>query len=249
MRSDRPPYPIVAIEHLELRFAPRRWDFAEERRADIDAHFAALQRERPSLWNGQVLMLSDYEVVGTTLRGSCLQTDFASFMAWRDWGYPDPTMRNCFAHAALTAADGAFLLGEMGPHTANPGSIYFPGGTPDPSDLNDGRVDLEANLRRELTEETGLTAADVQLEPGWVAVLAGQRVALNKILHSAEPAAALRARIMRHIASDRHPELADIHILRGVADLDDRIPDFVQAFLMRAWEEGSEVSRCSRPTS
>jgi hypothetical protein len=54
---------------------------------------------------------------------------------------------------------------------------------------------------------------------------------------------------MRHIASDRHPELADIHILRGVADLDDRIPDFVQAFLMRAWEEGSEVSRCSRPTS
>ena len=38
---------IVPVERLELSFASRPWPFASERRADIDAHFADLQRANP----------------------------------------------------------------------------------------------------------------------------------------------------------------------------------------------------------
>src|SRR5437764_2282927 len=148
------PVPIVPIDHADLQFAPRPWRFAVERRGEIDAYFAKLQRDKPHMWNGRVLILHEFVITGATLRGAYLETDFASFIAWRDWGWPDPAMRNCFGQGALRAADGAFLLGVMADHTANAGRIYFPSGTPDPDDIVGASVDLDGSLRRELVEET-----------------------------------------------------------------------------------------------
>lgn len=240
-------HPILEIERLDLRFAPRPWAFAEERRREIDAHFAALQRARPALWNGRVLLQHRHEIAGGVLRGDYLETDFASFIAWRDWGAPDRSVTNCFALGAVLSADGAFLLGEMGAHTANAGRVYFPGGTPDPSDVVEGRVDLEGSVRRELLEETGLAEADFRADPTWFAVLAGPRIALIKVLRAAETAAALRARVLRHIAADPEAELAGVRLVRSLADLDPQMPSFVQAFLMHFWSRPARPGAGLRP--
>ena len=121
---------VVRIERLELAFAPRPWAFAENRRAEIMQHFDALRREKPALWNGRVLLLQDHAVAAGVFRGDYFETDYASFVAWRDWGFPDASVRNCFSLGALRAADGSFLLGVMGSQTLNAGKVYFPAGTP-----------------------------------------------------------------------------------------------------------------------
>jgi 8-oxo-dGTP pyrophosphatase MutT (NUDIX family) len=226
---------VVPLDSLDLQFAPRPWRFAEERRADVEAHFVSLKREKPDLWNGRVMMLHDWTLSDGTLKGAFLETDFASMLAWRDWGAPDDTVRNCFAQGALRSADGAFLLGVMGAHTANAGRIYFPSGTPDPDDVAGGRVDLAGSVMRELAEETGLSAADVAPDAGWHAVLAGMRIALMKTLRSAEPAEALRGRILANLARQETPELADIRVVRGPADLDPMMPSFIAAYLSEMW--------------
>jgi len=227
--------PIVRIEHADLQFVPRPWQFAIQRRSEIDAYFATLQRDKPHMWNGQVLILYEAAIEGTTLRGAYLETDFASFIAWRDWGWPDPTMRNCFGQGALRAADGAFVLGVMSSHTANAGMIYFPSGTPDRNDVVGTSVDLAGSVLRELEEETGLTAADVTAEPNWYAALAGPRLAMLKVLHANLPAVELRARILAHMAAETRPELADVRIARGPADIDPMMPGFIPAFLTHMW--------------
>jgi 8-oxo-dGTP pyrophosphatase MutT (NUDIX family) len=227
---------VVALERVELRFAPRSWAFAEQKRAEIDAHFEALKRDKPDLWNGRVMMLHDWRLADSSLTGSFLETDFASMLAWRDWDAPDRTVRNCFAQAALRAADGAFVLGVMGAHTANAGRIYFPSGTPDPDDIDGEHVDLVGSVMRELAEETGLSAKDVTADAGWHAVLAGMRIALMKTLRSTEPAGALRQRILANLARQAKPELADIRIVRGPADLDPMMPTFIAAYLSEMWK-------------
>src|SRR5438046_4528463 len=80
---------VVRIERLDLAFAPRVWPFARSRRAEIDANFARRKAERPALWNGEVLVLYEHTVEGAVFRGSYLKTDYASFISWIDWGFPE----------------------------------------------------------------------------------------------------------------------------------------------------------------
>ena len=108
------------------------------------------------MFDGKVLVLHRGAFEGDAFHGAYLQTRYSRFIAWRDFGFPDRTMRNCFAMAALRAADGAFLLGVMGPHTANAGKGYFPAGTPDTADIVARRSISAGSVARELGEETGL---------------------------------------------------------------------------------------------
>lgn len=225
---------IRRIETLQLRFVPRPWDFAQERREDIDSYFEALKQRTP-LWNGRVLLMFEHAVEDTTLRGAYLETDFASFIAWRDWGFPDKTMRNCFAPAMLQGSDGGYVLGVMGEQTANAGQIYFPCGTPDPDDIRDGQVDLDGSARRELLEETGISADELNVDPGWYAVFAGPRIAMMKPMRARYSAEALRERIRKHIAQESEPELADICIVRSPADITSAMPLFVRLFIESNW--------------
>lgn len=222
---------ISHIDRLDLSFAPKPWDFALERRDEIDAFFAALRRDKPSIWNGRVLMLHHHAIKDGVLHGEYLETDYASFAAWRQWDRPAAKVHDCFSAAAILAADGAFLLGVMGPHTFNGGKIYFPCGTPDPKDIVGDKVDLELSVRRELHEETGLSVAEFASEPGWTMITDGPLIAQIKVLRSGEDSVALRKRVLLHLASEQQPELADVRIIRKHKDLDPAMPRFVTAFL------------------
>ena len=229
---------VVHIDRLELSFVPKPWAFANERRADIDVFFEAMRKEKPALWNGRVLLMHHQVLTAGVLRGEYLETDYASFAAWRHWGRPPAGVRDCFGAAAVVAEDGAVLLGVMGPGTFNAGLIYFPCGTPDPDDIVDGKVDLDLSVRRELKEETGLDVSEFEAEPGWTMIVDGPLIAQIKVLRSNKSAAVLRGQVLAHLASERHPELADIRIVRGPADFDPAMPRFVTAFLTSRFAGG-----------
>jgi 8-oxo-dGTP pyrophosphatase MutT (NUDIX family) len=231
---------IVALSRVDARLDQRLWPWASDHRAVIDAHWRKLTAGKPDLYNGRVLMLRHKRIAAGILTARYFETDYASFIAWRDLGHPDPSVGNGFAMAALRSADGAWLLGIMGEHTANAGRIYFPAGTPDPGDLTAaGEVDLAGSVRRELAEETGLTESDVTFAESWTAVIDEPRTALMRETRSALAADALQARIHTWLARQRRPELAAMHVVRSPRDLDQaRMPSFTLAFLCHKFEHG-----------
>ena len=222
---------IHRVNALDLPVEAWAWPFAQERRKEISAHFVAKQRERPAIWNGRVLLGRNPVFAGDRFSASYFETDFASFLAWRDWGFPDPAVFNGFGMGALCCADGAFVLGEMGQHTSNAGRIYFPSGTPDLDDIRDGAVDIPGSVARELEEETGLAPSDYSGDAHWHCVYTGTAVAMIRILRVDMPGEALRGRIEGNLVLQRQPELSAIHLVRGTRDLNSAMPRFVTAFI------------------
>lgn len=228
---------VSRVGRLDLRFDPGPWRFADQRRADIDAHFAAAQRAKPGLWNGRVLLMRDYQIGADVLTGSLFEVDYAAFHAWIAWGRPPAGAIDCFGCAAVRASDGAFLLARMASHTANAGRVYFPCGTPDPSDVQGGKVDFDHSVRRELREETGLDLAGFEPEAGWVIVEETARLVACKAANAADTGEVLRRKVERHLAKEADSELATICLVAGPADLVPAMPDYVTAFLRYVWSD------------
>jgi hypothetical protein len=228
---------IHRVTRLDLKFQPWSWPFAEARRADIDAHFAVMQREKPQIWNGRILLARNPDFAADRLSAYYFEADFASFLAWRDWGFPDTSVFNGFGMGALHCADGAFILGEMGQHTSNAGRIYFPSGTPDLDDIRGDAVDMSGSVAREVLEETGLASADYRAGAHWDCVVSGAAIAMIRILDVDATGEALRARIEANLARQTQPELCAVHLVRARRDLTAAMPRFVTAFVEKHFEK------------
>lgn len=227
---------IIPIRDVEARRVDFVWPFMHERADEIAAHWQALKAEKPAMFNGQVLLQCRGEINDDRFSADYFELDFASFIAWHRWGYPQQgaaRIRNGFAMGALRSRDGAFVMGVMADHTVNAGRIYFAAGTPDPSDvLADGTVDLAGSVMRELEEETGLLASEVSVGDGWRIILSGERVVFMRDLVIDLSGEQARALIRDRLSRQSEPELADIALARSAADIDEaRMPLFMQVFL------------------
>jgi 8-oxo-dGTP pyrophosphatase MutT (NUDIX family) len=224
---------IIPLESIVARFEPITWDFAEQQRSEIDVHWQKLLIEKPTMFNGTVLIQHRFTIENGIYHAAYTPVDYASFTAWIRFGRPGLPRRNGFAMGALRSADGAFLLGVMGAHTFNAGQIYFPAGTPDMSDVTDaGIVDLATSVTRELMEETGIRPDEIDIGSGWTMVLDDYRCAFMKPVTLHQNAVTARRLILERFATETDQELADIAIVRSIHDIDEaKTPDFAKTYM------------------
>jgi 8-oxo-dGTP pyrophosphatase MutT (NUDIX family) len=243
--SDLADIIVTPVSSLEARRLDEDWPWAAENRRLIKSYWAQLTAAKPALYNGRVLVRRRQSLSEGCLALDYVETDYASFIAHRDHGFPDRNTGNSFSMAALRSSDGAYILGRMADHTANAGKVYFPAGTPDPDDvLPDGTVDLAGSVLRELEEETGLKPDEVAVSAGWIVVFAGGRTAMMRELRAPVAAEALRRKILGFLACEARPELSDICVVRSIEDINpEAMPPFMQAFLRFALAQPISGSR------
>lgn len=235
---------IVALRRVEARIEPYDWRFVTERSGEIAEHWRKLSAGKPAMFNGRVLLQHRAAIRDGVFHAGYFATDYAALLAWRDFGTPQSAIRNGFGMAALRAADGAFLLGRMGEHTANAGKVYFAAGTPDEEDVRpDGSLDLAGSVTRELCEETGLSLDEIVVEESWDAVIVPGRVAFMRPVRIDLPAEAARALMLERIAVQPEPELSDMVIVRNLADCAAYdMPPFMTSYLVHMFGQATGES-------
>jgi len=222
---------VVPITGLDLRLSDRRWEFAHDRRSEIMSYWDHLIAERPTLWNGAVLLCREAEVRGDTFSARFVETDYASFVAWRDWDRPDPGVWSCFGVPVVFSSDGGLLIGVMGQWTLNAGKAYPPSGSLEPRDVKaDGQVDLLGSMAIELREETGL---DLGLADAgdMAAVFDGGRIAVARRHTFPKPFAELEAHFQRHNETDPERELDRIEAVWDSSQTDSRMPLYAKEII------------------
>lgn len=214
----------MPIKSLDLQLRPGNWAFANSERLKIQEHWRKLADQNPKIWNGDVLICTEVEFTDGLLKGNFLKTDYASFVAWRDWDWPDRTVRNLFGSAAVLSADRAVLYGRMASHTLNAGKVYPPGGSLEMMDVTtDDRVDVMGSIIRELEEETGLRAGDAE-KGELLAIFDDHRLSVAQVFRFAEHAEALATRIRNYLRTSHEDELSDVEIVTATSKLTSTMP-------------------------
>lgn len=217
MRFDLPEGQVVPVTTIDVRMDPAPHPFEVENRAAIDANWALEQAANPALFDGTMALLSEIAYAAGRLTGRCHAVRYATLLLWRK--HRPPSAHHAFAHAVLTASDGALVAVRMGPHTANAGKVYFAAGSFEEEDFRDGRVDVDLNMIREVGEETGLDLTKAERDPHHHMASANRTSVIFRRYRLSVPAADLAARIDAYIASEAEPELAGAVVIRSPQDL------------------------------
>ena len=207
---------------VSLSVAAGDWGYARRQATGIDTHWASRSRESPAMFNGVIHLMREVVHEQNAFLGVFLQTDFKSYLHWREHGFPEAGVRDGFGSALIRSAEGHVILDRQRAGNLNSGLAYLPGGFIDPRDVTaDGSIDIDGSILRELAEETGLLPAELDMQPGYILIVHGPLVSMVRELRSRLDAAALRERILAHIAADPHAELSDAVIVRTPADIAD----------------------------
>lgn len=227
------------IDTIDAAMEPFDWELPRTHAREIEAYWQKTAEGKTHFFNGTVLIQHRGMVEGRVFRAAYAPVEYKHFLGFLKLELPSPGIRNGFGMAALRSRDGAFLLGQMGPGTANAGMIYFAAGTPDLGDVRDGRVDIAGSVIREMCEETGLTEADVTIGQGWTCLMLERRVAFMRPVTIDLPADDARALMLDRMRRLKEEELSDIVIIRpGDSTRDARMPPFMQAYLEREFARG-----------
>ncbi len=221
---------VLAAASARIVLVPEPHPYEHENAAAIEANWQAEQARNPALFDGRTVLFSHVAMEDGILVGRCHDVRFASLLLWRNAGR-SAGAAHLFAMAAPVTADGAVLLGRMGPHTANPGQVYFAGGSLEPSDFVGAIADLDGNMRREVEEEIGLDFAREHAEAVLHVLATPVGTVVMRRYRLAATAAEIERRVDAFIAAQADPEIVEPVLIRSNGPRDPAVMPFVHRVL------------------
>ncbi len=216
-RQDR----VEWVTACRLAVSGEGWPFADAAEAEVAAHWARRSAESDKLFNGQIVLATGYDLRDRRFSAKFITTEFRKFLYWREHASPDTGVFDTFGTALIVSSEGDAILGRQRPGNINAGLAYPPGGFIDRRDLAaSGEIDIDASIAREITEETGIDAAVLSREPGYLLTFTGQQISIAAVFRCPWTSSETQNRIRAHIATEADPELEEIVVVTETTDLD-----------------------------
>lgn len=229
---DNKPVSIFEVKTVKSPLINWKWTWALENNKSISTHWNYRKKRTPALFNGKVFLSQSPQILENSCYFPIFETDYANLLYFLDIRPKEFSIWNIFATGALLGNDNNFICCRMAQHTANPGKIYFPAGTPDYEDcLNGTDIDLHFSLLRELQEETGLSSG-FKVSDNWTIVKHWPYLALFKLIEFPEPSDNIVKKINNNLLLQNNSELTNACIITPKTDINKKeFPLYLQRFL------------------
>ncbi|TIQ37624.1 MAG: hypothetical protein E5X48_04295 [Mesorhizobium sp.] len=220
MSFDLPRNVILPVDEVDVRLDPNPHPFERDNQAAIAENWRREMDAKPALYDGTVVLLSALAYRDNRLVGRCHAVRYSTFMLWRK-NRELSGAEHAYAHAVLVAGDNALVAIRMGSHTVNAGRVYFAAGSFEPIDFRDGIVDVDFNMIREVSEETGIDLSAARRGPRYHALSTPSGTVIFRRYHVAESAVEVARRISAFVAAESEPEIDGPVVIRNAVDLPD----------------------------
>ena len=197
---------VVFVDRVDLVHSREEHPFHIANREQAGRNWRSEVLARPMLFDGPVMLASAARIEDGVLSATCHLVPYSTFLLWRKMPSAEGAL-HIFAMALPVGSDGGVLAGRMAAHTANAGRVYCASGSFDDEDIADGRFDADANMAREVAEETGLDLGKGEAARGYPVLAMAGAFVIVRVHRFAATAAELAERAARHIAAQREPEL------------------------------------------
>ena len=220
---------VYIIDRADVRVLPGSLSYAVENSDAIALNWTKERVAKPSLFDGELYLAPQAELAGGRFKAGFQRTSFATLMYWRrDVSQERPW--HIFGVGVIVSREGHLIAGRMSAQNAGGGKVYFPAGSIDDNDIIDGRVDYEANRRREVQEETGLDLHDARAEQQINLVTGNRSIALFRRYYFDAPSVELVSLIEQHLSEEAEPELSEIIPVKAAGAMGEATPTYVRAF-------------------
>jgi 8-oxo-dGTP pyrophosphatase MutT (NUDIX family) len=210
---------ILPVDQVDVRLDPLPHPFERDNQRAIAENWQREIVAKPALFDGTVVLLSEFGYDGGRLFGRCHAVRYSTFMYWRK--DRAGTAAHAFAHPMLVAKDNALIAIRMAAHTVNAGRVYFAAGSFEPEDFPDGIVDPHGNMTREVLEETGLDISAARRGERHYALATERGTVIFRRYFLDVDADEIAACIHDFVAGEIEPEIDEPVVIRHARDLPD----------------------------
>ena len=220
---------VYQIDRVDVRVLPGPLSYTEDNKPAIAANWEKAAAANSTLFDGEIYLAPEAHLDGHLFQASFRRTSFATLMYWRDDRVSEKPW-HVFGVGIMVSAEGDLIAARMSAHNAVAGRVYFPAGSIDDHDIVGDRADYDANMAREVFEETGMDLRAATAEAKTHLVTADGSIALFRRYHFDVSTAELLKRIEDNIAKQAEPELSEIIPVTRAGAMGEATPSYVRAF-------------------